>query len=108
MLTIPLTIPLSLTLYYKISIVVKTSSTILRYDLRALSRTLLSFLLPLTSWDAVFWGCHRRENATALRLLCAVRPGMLWMRRGDVHPHVAAVQPGIMTAESIRGSQSGW
>ena len=107
MLTFPLSLPLSLTLYYKKSIVVKTSSTILRYDLMALSRT-LSFPLPLTLWDAVFWGCHRREEATALRLLCAVRPGMLLMRRGSVHPHVAAVQHRLTTAESSGGSQSGW
>ena len=84
MLTFPLSLPLSLTLYYKKSIVVKTSSTILRYDLMALSKTLLSFPLPLTLGDTVFWGCHRSEEGRALRLLCAVRPGMLLMRGGTM------------------------
>jgi len=73
----------------------------------ALSRT-LSFPVLLTLWDVVFWGCHRREEARALCLLCAVRPGMLFMWGGNIHSHVAAVQHGIMTTESSGGSKSGW
>jgi hypothetical protein len=58
--------------------------------------------------DAVFWGCHRSEQARALRLLCAVRPGTLLIRRGTMSPHVAAVQRRITTPESFGGSKSGW